>query len=101
MREIKEGTNLKDEIRLLRGYTQTKLQELEKILKNLTQFARDDLKRIDELTEKVDKCNNSNNKRICKNRISGKNKDGTYIEMDCGDFGYLCSECVNVAEEVK
>lgn len=93
--EIKEGSNLKDEIRLLRGYTQTKLKELEKSLNNLIQFARDDLKRIDKLTDRVDKFNNSHDKKVCKNRISGKNQDGTYVEMDCGDFDYLCEDCVN------
>ena len=29
----------------------------------------------------------------CGKRISGTNQDGTYIEMDCGDFGYLCKSC--------
>lgn len=54
--KLKEGENLKDEIRLLRNYTQRKLKELGETLNNLTQYARDDLKRIDGLTEKVDKC---------------------------------------------
>ncbi len=56
--KLKEGINFKDEIRLLRDYTQRKLKELESSLNNLIQFARDDLKRIDELNEKADKCLN-------------------------------------------
>ncbi len=54
---LTEGINLKDEIRLLRDYTQRKLRQLENTLKNLMQFARDDLRRIDELTKLIDKQN--------------------------------------------
>ncbi len=62
MNELKEGVCLKDEIRLLRDYTQRKLRLLEEMLENLTKFARDDLERIDELTNKMDKLEISDNR---------------------------------------
>ena len=39
-------------LRLLDNYTRTKLNRLEKCLDMLIQFARDDLKRIDEVIKK-------------------------------------------------
>ncbi len=38
----------------------------------------------------------------CKNIISGENSDGTYIQMNCGNFGYFCDDCshkVNTTED--
>jgi len=44
---------ISEQIRLLKGYTQRKLNSLESSLNLLIKFARDDLKRIDELQEKI------------------------------------------------
>ena len=42
-----------EELRLLKGYTERKLKELENTLKILIKYARDDLKRLDKFKEKL------------------------------------------------
>ncbi len=60
--DLKHGENLIDELRLLKQYTAQKFKQLEETLEMLIRFARDDLKRIDELNERIR--NEENGKRI-------------------------------------
>jgi len=50
---MREGKDLQDELRLLRKYTISKLQAFEKTLDILVQFARDDLKKLEEFSLKI------------------------------------------------
>lgn len=52
-----DGVSLKDEIRLLRTYLYNKMGELEKTMKGLLEYCREDLERLDKISKLIDKKN--------------------------------------------
>ena len=48
------GVSLKDEIRLLRTYLYNKMAELDKTMKGLLKYCREDLERLDKISKLID-----------------------------------------------
>lgn len=57
-----DGVSLKDEIRLMRTYLYNKMGELEKTLKGLYEFCREDLERLDKISKLIDDKNKEERK---------------------------------------
>lgn len=49
-----DGVSLKDEIRLMRTYLYNKMAALEKTMKGLWDFCREDLERLNKISELID-----------------------------------------------